>query len=172
MNTHGARTTDDEDDGVALGVPSIHISLPSPAKDAFMTAAETETEGEAETGVEGEGGFGAGERGASSESFFRDNAVEEGNPRLAGVDAFSPAPSQPSSPTLSRHDLAGHGHHQIALAPLTVHEENEESETSLSSAGSSKFTMIDGESGSEEGGEGVLVRRRTRRVDGRDEDSS
>lgn len=159
------------------GVPSIHVSLSSPAAGELVTTeTETETEAEHETGPEA-AGAGAGTRAgaapsASSDSlsFFRDTLVEEGNPRLAGIDAFSPAPSQPSSPTLSRKDLAVHGHHQLGsgfglgLAPLETREEDEEDEEA-SSVGSSRFTMIDGESGSDESAEGVLVRRRARRVD-------
>lgn len=136
-------------DGVD-GVPAIHVSAPAhdgpgPAPDVFTeTEPEPETEGEGDTETES--------------ALFRDNPIgAEGNPRLAGVDAFSPAPSQPPSPTISRRDSIVHGQHQLGLKPMTaVHQD----------AGGVGFPKL---AGSEDGAEGIQMRRKTRQVDGDDE---
>ncbi|KIP08394.1 hypothetical protein PHLGIDRAFT_117264 [Phlebiopsis gigantea 11061_1 CR5-6] len=114
--------------GVAAhdGVPAIHVSAPAAA----------ETEGETESAL------------------FRDNPVAEGNPRLAGVDAFSPAPSQPPSPTISRRDSILHGQHQLGLRPMTAAHQGDEGEVG--------FPKL------EDGAEGIQMRRKTRRTDGDD----
>lgn len=131
-----------------VDLPSIHIDT-----DVSTTPA-MEHQGEAEAE-------------ASAYVHDGDNVVAEGNPRLAGVDAFSPAPSQPSSPTLSRKDLAGHMHHQqglgLNLAPLATLPRRARSDTA-SSSGESKFTILERDSGSDENGDagGMQVRRRVR----------
>lgn len=133
-----------------VDLPSIHIDT-----DVSTTPA-TEHQGEAEAEAE-----------AAAYVHDGDNVVAEGNPRLAGVDAFSPAPSQPSSPTLSRKDLAGHMHHQqglgLNLAPLATLPRRARSDTA-SSSGESKFTILERDSGSDENGDagGMQVRRRVR----------
>ncbi|KAI0342156.1 hypothetical protein BDW22DRAFT_1429644 [Trametopsis cervina] len=76
------------------GVPSIHVAYATPS-------ASTSSLNE-----------------ISTPSYLRDNVVEEGNFKLAGVDSFSPAPSQPSSPTLSRRSSYGSTGH-FSLQPMT-----------------------------------------------------
>ena len=51
-----------------------------------------------------------------STSYLQGSVVDEGNPQLAGIDAFSPAPSQPPSPTISRVNLNGA---RFTLQPFT-----------------------------------------------------
>lgn len=110
--------------GDGAGVPAIHVNAPA-------TAA------------------------SGTPSFLRehDNVVAEGNLRLAGIEAFSPAPSEPPSPTLSRRDLA-----QPRLRPLTALSKLDPSDEHLEQ----RFPAMGGDSGSEESGEGVQVRRRVR----------
>ncbi|OJT15769.1 hypothetical protein TRAPUB_4317 [Trametes pubescens] len=50
-------------------------------------------------------------------SYFRNPTEEEGNLQLAGVGTFSPAPSQPGSPTLQRREFLQHSHYYDG-APL------------------------------------------------------
>ncbi|EIW63371.1 uncharacterized protein TRAVEDRAFT_69397 [Trametes versicolor FP-101664 SS1] len=50
-------------------------------------------------------------------SYFRNPTEEEGNLRLAGVGTFSPAPSQPGSPTLQRREFLQHSHYYDGDAP-------------------------------------------------------
>ncbi|KZT10952.1 uncharacterized protein LAESUDRAFT_734664 [Laetiporus sulphureus 93-53] len=90
-------------------------------------------------------------------AYFRDPMEEEGNLQLAGVDMFSPAPSQPPSPILSRRELALHMHN--------LQEESQEQPTARdpswdSSSGESSFTILDRESGAEDAQ--VTLRRRAR----------
>ncbi|KAI0093022.1 hypothetical protein BDY19DRAFT_989707 [Irpex rosettiformis] len=49
-------------------------------------------------------------------SYLHGSVVDEGNLQLAGVDAFSPAPSQPPSPKITRTNLNGS---RFSLQPLT-----------------------------------------------------
>ncbi|KAI0328636.1 hypothetical protein GY45DRAFT_1210056, partial [Cubamyces sp. BRFM 1775] len=116
-------------------------------------------------------------------SYFRNPTEEEGNLQLSGVGTFSPAPSQPGSPTLQRREFMQHAHYDYE----THAEEDAGSEeegagageglglgsgaatprdmsghgSAGSSSGESSFAMLDRDSGSEDAG--VLLRRRTRR---------
>ncbi|KAI0775668.1 hypothetical protein BD413DRAFT_652145 [Trametes elegans] len=108
-----------------------------------------------------------------------DPAEEEGNLRLAGVGTFSPAPSQPGSPTLQRREFVQHQHqHHRAGSDDGDGEEDERRGGSGaatprgaggSSSGDSSFALLDRDSGSNSGGEdadadaGVVLRRRARR---------
>ncbi|KAI0358383.1 hypothetical protein OH77DRAFT_1397024 [Trametes cingulata] len=112
-------------------------------------------------------------------SYFRNPTEEEGNLQLSGVGTFSPAPSQPGSPTLQRRDLIQHAHYGSYSDLLGTADSGEEHEGggsgattprdasghgsagSSSSSGDSSFAMLDRDSGSEDAG--VLLRRRTRR---------
>ena len=91
--------------------------------------------------------------GLPSSAVLADNVVEEGVLGLAGVGAFSPAPSEPPSPTLSRRDLAA-GQQHPRLQPLTPFARLDADEEREAFAGS--------ESGEED--EGVLLRRRARKA--------
>ncbi|GJE95504.1 hypothetical protein PsYK624_116890 [Phanerochaete sordida] len=117
--------------GAPAPVPAIHVASP---------AREPTSDGEDSSG---------GAATPATPSFLReaDNVVAEGNLRLAGVEAFSPAPSAPPSPTLSRRDLGG----VPRLRPLTALDTPEKGFA---------FAGAGGDSGSEENGEGVQVRRR------------
>ena len=96
-------------------------------------------------------------------TYFNNPLEGEGNLKLSGVDMFSPAPSQPPSPTLSRKDLAAHMLHQVQPMSRIVDEpERDESgditpgsEISSISVGSS--FAFGGDSSSEDG---VQVRKR------------
>ncbi|KAI0675243.1 hypothetical protein C8Q78DRAFT_1075547 [Trametes maxima] len=109
-------------------------------------------------------------------SYFRNPTEEEGNLQLSGVGTFSPAPSQPGSPTLQRRDSLQHAHY----GEHARSEDGDEGEgddgvgsgaatprdasghgSGGSSSGDSSFAMVDQDSGSEDAG--VVLRRRTRR---------
>ena len=102
---------------------------------------------------------GEGDGAAPTPSFLResDNVVAEGNLRLAGVEAFSPAPSEPGSPTLSRKDLT-----LSRLRPLTALDAAADFEQ--------RFPAMGAESGDEDG-EGVSMRRRPRPASAGEEDA-
>ncbi|KAH9931054.1 uncharacterized protein BXZ73DRAFT_90145 [Epithele typhae] len=104
-----------------------------------------------------------------------------GNLRLAGVDTFSPAPSLPASPVLSRREFVGdrerdgvgspgsaHGHAlglglglgltRIKTPPAAGEGgRRQEASEEASSSGESSFTIVDGDDGAEDG---VMLRRR------------
>lgn len=94
----------------------------------------------------------------STPSYFKETVVEESNMRLSGADMFSPYPSQPPSPSLSRRDLSL----QTQLQPMTEivggRKRSGTTSSSASRSGESQFTIIDRDSGSE--AENVQVRRR------------
>lgn len=96
-------------------------------------------------------------------TYFENPVEGEGNLKLAGADVFSPAPSQPPSPTLSRRDLASHNHnlnsHQ-QMIPGTGRARGESISqlSSVSTASLSSFVMLDKDSGPED--VGVQVRQR------------
>ncbi|PSR81191.1 hypothetical protein PHLCEN_2v6526 [Hermanssonia centrifuga] len=102
------------------------------------------------------------------ESYLGDTVVEEGNLKLSGVNVFSPAPSQPPSPTLSRRDLSSHMQPQLQSLTTMETPRRPRSDTTLSSthssSGESNFTMVDKESGSDDA-EGTQIRRRGRPAD-------
>jgi hypothetical protein len=127
---------DDNDD-----VPAIHVVDPTPPASASPNAHT---------------GSGVSAAHESTTSYLRDSVVEEGNLKLSGVDAFSPAPSQPPSPTISRRDLSGGsasvGRMNVNGLPMTEMVPK----------------SVDGE-GSDGEGEGVQMRRRVRDRGGRDE---
>jgi len=118
-----------------------------------------------------------GGRDRNQHNFFPNGPMDEGNLKLSGVDMFSPAPSQPPSPTLSRRDLNLHMTHQVSPtkggsvkdkgkgprkekggAGRGEEETKEEkkghshkpSESSHSSSGESSFAMLERESGEED----------------------
>ncbi|KAH8071909.1 hypothetical protein BXZ70DRAFT_964266 [Cristinia sonorae] len=97
-------------------------------------------------------------------TYFHSTMESAGNLKLSGVDMFSPAPSQPPSPTLSRKDLAAHMMHQVPPLSKIVDESGEGSPSEVSSVGSSAFAY--GDSSSEEG-----VQFRKRRAVGGDAES-
>ena len=109
----------------------------------------------------------------STPSYFKDTVVEESDMKLSGAGAFSPFPSQPPSPTLSRRDLAAAMGLQTALQPMTPMAGRVRSDTS-SSAGSKsaseesteQFTMVDRDPS---GAEGVQIRRRAGQQGGADD---
>ncbi|THH20915.1 hypothetical protein EUX98_g8497 [Antrodiella citrinella] len=92
-------------------------------------------------------------------TYFHSTMESAGNLKLSGVDMFSPAPSQPPSPTLSRRDLAVHAMHQVHPMSKIIPGAGEEkggsgdvtpgSEVSSFSVGSS--FAFPGDSGSEDG---------------------
>ena len=104
--------------------------------------------------------------------------LSAGTLRLAGVDTFSPAPSQPGSPTLSRREFAlgPHPHPYLQLSPLDdgaraggegpadagaeARAQRETSSNSSESELSSSYAFVDRDSGAEDAG--LLLRRRTR----------
>lgn len=123
-------------------------------------------------------------------SYFRNPTEEEGNLQLSGVGTFSPAPSQPGSPTLQRREFIQHaphfGDHLSADASGTrlgadegEYEDHDDggsagsgaatprdmsglgSSSAGSSSGDSSFAILDRDSGSEDAG--VVLRRRTLR---------
>ena len=98
-----------------------------------------------------------------SGALLADSVVEEGVLGLSGVGAFSPAPSEPPSPTLSRRDL----HQQLQgpkLHPLTPLTRLDGSDTSLSSL---EMKYAGDEGGESEGeGESVRLRKRARPLEG------
>ncbi|KAJ8469446.1 hypothetical protein ONZ51_g8991 [Trametes cubensis] len=112
-------------------------------------------------------------------SYFRNPTEEEGNLQLSGVGTFSPAPSQPGSPTLQRREIMQHAHYDSETHAEEYAGSGEEGEgeglgsgaatprdtsghgSAGSSSGESSFAMLDRDSGSEDAG--VLLRRRTRR---------
>ncbi|KAI0082054.1 hypothetical protein K474DRAFT_1030223 [Panus rudis PR-1116 ss-1] len=89
----------------------------------------------------------------------------EGNLKLSGVDAFSPAPSQPPSPTLSRRDLSlSHMTHQVRAEDLSrkLRHSGGEGSSPQSSSGESSFAILEKEDGSEDGA--VQMRKRRTRL--------
>ncbi|KAI0958581.1 hypothetical protein AcV7_004368 [Taiwanofungus camphoratus] len=99
-------------------------------------------------------------------TYFRNPMEEEGNLRLSGVGMFSPAPSQPPSPTLSRRELSQHMHNppreQQAIdegGDDTFAAAHRDASTD-SSSGESSYAILDQESGSEDAQ--LTLRRRTR----------
>ncbi|KAI0823747.1 hypothetical protein BC628DRAFT_1383158 [Trametes gibbosa] len=119
-------------------------------------------------------------------SYFRNPTEEEGNLQLAGVGTFSPAPSQPGSPTLQRREFLQHaahfGEHLTADSGTYEDHDHDDGEDGASagsgaatprdvsglrtssagsSSGDSSFAILDRDSGSEDAG--VVLRRRTRR---------
>jgi len=107
-------------------------------------------------------------------AYFHGPVEEEGNLELSGVGTLSPAPSQPSSPTLARRELSQHQHqhhYPFPIAPLREGEkgpadgpflsrQRERHGSAESSSGESSYAMLDQESGSEHAE--VVLRRRTR----------
>lgn len=98
-------------------------------------------------------------------TFFRNPLEEEGNLRLSGVGMFSPAPSQPPSPTMSRRELDSHMHN----VPEEYRDEmksrfdsgrdlSREPRSGDSSSGESSYAMLEQESGTEDAQ--VTLRRR------------
>lgn len=102
-------------------------------------------------------------------TYFENPVEGEGNLKLAGADVFSPAPSQPPSPTLSRRDLASHSSHQPPEKVSAIGRARGESISQLSSVStaslSSSYIMLDKDSAAED--VGVQIRqRRGRDVEG------
>lgn len=95
-----------------------------------------------------------------SSSFFRHPLVEEGNLKLSGVGMFSPAPSQPPSPTMSRRELTTHMHNVPEEAASELKAESRRDASRDSSSGESSYAMLEPESGSED--TQVTLRRRMR----------
>ncbi|KAK7692562.1 hypothetical protein QCA50_004192 [Cerrena zonata] len=94
-------------------------------------------------------------------AYFQNPVEGEGNLKLAGTDVFSPAPSQPPSPTLSRRDLASHNSHP-QLEKMMMGRARGESISQLSSvstASLSSFVMLDKDSGAEDASVQVRQRR-------------
>lgn len=90
-------------------------------------------------------------------TYFHSTMESAGNLKLSGVDMFSPAPSQPPSPTLSRKDLSVHLTHQLQPMSKIVAGSSEKgsgevtpgsSHSSISVGSSFAFP---GDSGSEDG---------------------
>ncbi|KZT72114.1 hypothetical protein DAEQUDRAFT_723282 [Daedalea quercina L-15889] len=97
-------------------------------------------------------------------TYFPGPMEEDGNLELSGVGMFSPAPSQPPSPTISRRELSSHMHN-ISEERLVEGENviNPERPTSrASSSGESSFAMLDQESSAEDAP--VTLRRRAQNV--------
>jgi len=99
-------------------------------------------------------------------TYFHSTMESAGNLKLSGVDMFSPAPSQPPSPTMSRKDLAVHMMHQVRPMSKIVSgsEEKEKGDSGSVTPGSevSSFSVgssfaFPGDSGSEDG---LQVRKR------------
>lgn len=109
-------------------VPSIHVVDPTPPMSASNVLGEDD-----------------------ATSYLEHSVVSEGNLQLAGIDAFSPAPSQPPSPTISRTSLNGS---RFTLRPLTELSGKTGRESSDDSENS-------GDRSSEEAS-GVQMRRRVR----------
>ncbi|KAH9949604.1 hypothetical protein B0H21DRAFT_102710 [Amylocystis lapponica] len=101
--------------------------------------------------------------------YFRNPTEEEGNLRLSGVGTFSPAPSQPPSPTLSRRELSQHRpypdvrHQGADSGAATPRDESGESGSEES------YALLDRDSGSEDAA--VTLRKRTRPRGGADSGS-
>lgn len=95
-----------------------------------------------------------------STSYLQGSVVDEGNPQLAGIGAFSPAPSQPPSPTISRVNLNGA---RFTLQPFTDLSGKVGRVRSNSDISGSKSL-------SEEEVSGVQMRRRVRDGGGRTDD--
>ena len=124
----------------------------------------------------------------STPAYFKETVVEESDMKLSGAGAFSPFPSQPPSPSLSRRDLAGLGGPLQPMTEITgsgtdkasekdkEKDGRERSDTASSThslgSGESQFTVIniDRESGEETEG-GVQIRRRRAGADGDGDDS-
>ncbi|CAL1706828.1 unnamed protein product [Somion occarium] len=98
-------------------------------------------------------------------TYFENPVEGEGNLKLSGVDMFSPAPSQPPSPTLSRRDLTIHMTHQLPSGKAgraRGSSISQPSPSSTTSSGHSSFAMLEKESESED----TSVRIRQRRGKG------
>ncbi|KAH9935527.1 uncharacterized protein B0H18DRAFT_415449 [Fomitopsis serialis] len=93
-------------------------------------------------------------------TYFRGPLEEEGNLELSGVGMFSPVPSQPPSPTISRRELSSHMHNiseeRKDEGMNAIHPDRPASRAS--SSGESSFAMLDQESGAED--TPVTLRRR------------
>ncbi|OSX66303.1 hypothetical protein POSPLADRAFT_1052960 [Postia placenta MAD-698-R-SB12] len=98
-------------------------------------------------------------------TFFRNPLEEEGNLRLSGVGMFSPAPSQPPSPTMSRRELDSHMHNvpeeyrdEMKSGFDSGRDLSREPRSGDSSSGESSYAMLEQESGTEDAQ--VTLRRR------------
>ncbi|KAH9839483.1 uncharacterized protein C8Q71DRAFT_514218 [Rhodofomes roseus] len=93
-------------------------------------------------------------------TYFRGPLEEEGNLELSGVGMFSPVPSQPPSPTISRRELGSHMHNiseeRMDEGIHALHADRPASRAS--SSGDSSFAMLDQESSAEDAP--VTLRRR------------
>ncbi|KAI8993070.1 hypothetical protein BD414DRAFT_483210 [Trametes punicea] len=157
--------------------PAVNIQDESPPSSASE---------EASSKAESRGGEGREERrfahAVPPSSYFRNPTEEEGNLQLSGVGTFSPAPSQPGSPTLQRREFLQHAHYGLHAEAWAGSEEDGREDgreeegagsgaatprdasghgSAGSSSGESSFAMLDRDSGSEDAG--VQLRRRTRR---------
>ncbi|OCH92328.1 hypothetical protein OBBRIDRAFT_773637 [Obba rivulosa] len=104
-------------------------------------------------------------------AYFRGPLEEEGNLELSGVGTLSPAPSQPSSPTMARRELSQQQHdYPFPPTPPGEGEKGpvdgplasllrERHASADSSSSESSYAMLDQESGSEHAE--VVLRRRT-----------
>lgn len=94
-------------------------------------------------------------------TYFRGPMEEDGNLELSGVGMFSPAPSQPPSPTLSRRELSSHMHNisEERMDEVTSAPASERPTSRASSSGDSSYAMLEQESGAEDAP--VTLRRRT-----------
>lgn len=90
----------------------------------------------------------------------------EPNPKLAGINVFSPAPSQPPSPTLSRRDLS----ESLRMTSVRPKQESGEgggggvgerdrARSGSFSSGESSYAVLEKDSEGEDGS-GVYMRRR------------
>ncbi|KAI0745832.1 hypothetical protein C8Q76DRAFT_705203 [Earliella scabrosa] len=68
----------------------------------------------------------------------------DGNLKLSGVDTFSPAPSQPGSPTLQRREFMQHQHAHYGLGPASPSPSLSMSLSMTSSFGSGSSLFADG----------------------------
>ncbi|KAI9060240.1 hypothetical protein FKP32DRAFT_1613772 [Trametes sanguinea] len=158
--------------------PSIVVtqehSTPSSYSDETSTASSERHEGAGGEGTREE----RDQHTVPPSSYFRNPTEEEGNLELSGVGTFSPAPSQPGSPTLQRRELFQHAHYGVGSESGDEGHgrEGEEAQAesgaatprdasghgrSGSSSGDSSFAMLDRDSGSEDAG--LVLRKRTRR---------
>lgn len=94
-------------------------------------------------------------------TYFHGPMEEDGNLELSGVGMFSPAPSQPPSPTLSRRELSSHMHNisEERMDEVTSAPASERPASRASSSGDSSYAMLEHESGAEDAP--VTLRRRT-----------
>ena len=90
---------------------------------------------------------------------------DHGNLKLSGVDTFSPAPSQPGSPTLQRHEFAQlqHAHWDMVTSSVPVHVNDSASSLYVCDRGTRGSV---GDGAAQEAGEGHYGSEKLRRAGG------